>query len=85
MKHGHITSPNFNRVCTLADLVESLLCEGPGKYRRSRCAVSCLLIRFVSNVLHQLCAYVLELIFQLYGLGNRYSIFGDLRASVTLF
>lgn len=79
------TSPNFNRVSSLADLVKSLLGNGPGQYCGTGGSVSCLLVGVVSDILHQPGPNVLVLILQVDGLRYCHSVLSDFWTAPALF
>lgn len=84
-KIGKNTSPDFDWISSLADLVESFLCNGTSKDSCAGCSVSGLFVGVVGNILNELGANVLVLVLQVDGLSYCHSIFRNLRAPPTLF
>lgn len=84
-KIGKSTSPDFDWISSLADLVESFLCNGTSKDSCAGCSVSGLFVGVVCNILNELGANVLVLVLQVDGLSYCHSIFRNLRAPPTLF
>lgn len=84
-KIGKSTSPDFDWISSLADLVESFLSNGTSKDSCAGCSVSGLFVGVVGNILNELGANVLILVLQVDGLSYCHSIFRNLRAPPTLF
>lgn len=84
-KIGKSTSPDFDWISSLADLVESFLSNGTSKDSCAGCSVSGLFVGVVGNILNELGANVLVLVLQVDGLSYCHSIFRNLRAPPTLF
>lgn len=84
-KIGKSTSPDFDWISSLADLVESFLSNGTSKDSSAGCSVSGLFVGVVSDILNELGANILVLVLQVDGLSYCHSIFRNLRAPPTLF